>query len=189
MNRTIRLGKFLGLEWGLRPTAIVGSLILWVIFSIIAYIVLRDWPTAVWASLICTDLHWLGDILHQSGHALAAKSTGYPQKRWIIQHILLTTLYPKDEPLLSPAVHIRRALGGAPVSLLIAAVAGYFAFVTPPASPFWLFILQFIFWENLLLYGLGALLPANLLTRIGFDTDGDTLYKLWRGRAMSRATR
>lgn len=180
MNRTIRLGNFLGLQWSLRPNFIIGFLFLWVVFSLIAYWVLGDFTTAVWAGLICTDIHWLSDFLHQAGHALAAKSTGYPHKRWIIQHILLATIYPKDEPEIPNSYHWRRALGGIPVSLLLALIASYFVFINPPASPLWAFVAQFAFWENLLVFGLGALVPANTLLGIGFDLDGDTIYKLWK---------
>lgn len=174
--RAYKLGTFLGLQWTFHTSAIIGSLVLWLVYGLIAYFFLGDVRQAFWAGLVCADIHWLSDILHQSGHALAAKSTGYPQKRWIIQSILLATIYPKNEPELPKSVHYRRALGGVPVSFLIALIA----FLIQPESEFWQYIAHFTFWLNGLVFGLGALMPANHLMNIGFDLDGDSLLRIWR---------
>jgi hypothetical protein len=86
--------------------------------------------------------------------------------------VLGGTLYPRDEPELPAAVHIRRALGGPIGSLLLALVMGLIAWGLRPLGGLLYGLTLFAFWDNLLFFTLGALLP------LGF-TDGSTLMKYW----------
>jgi hypothetical protein len=89
---------------------------------------------------------------------------------------LITTLYPRNEPNLPARIHIRRALGGPPVSLALAVVALGIVLVARNAlgGPFWaLSVLFFI--QNFFIFFLGAFLP------LGF-TDGSTLLRYARQR-------
>jgi hypothetical protein len=83
---------------------------------------------------------------------------------------LSSSLYPANEPPLPGPVHIRRALGGAPFSGLLALVAAALALLLPGGVVGGL--LWFLFAENVLVFSLGALLP------LGF-TDGSTLLHWW----------
>jgi hypothetical protein len=174
-----RIGYLHGLELTAMPSAAAGSALLWVSLAIAARRYARLSPAAAAvAGLAGMVLHWLSATAHQLGHAQAARTTGYAM-RGIRYHTLLTTsLYPSGEPPLSAEIHIRRALGGAPVSLTLGAcsalatstlrrqrnAAGFLA---------WQFCI-----DNLLVLGLGAFLP------LGF-TDGSTLLD-WVPRLRGR---
>jgi hypothetical protein len=88
--------------------------------------------------------------------------------RWVLGG----TLYPRDEPELPAAVHIKRALGGPLGSLLLAMVMGVVSLVLRPSGGLLYGLVAFGFWDNLLFFTLGALLP------MGF-TDGSTLLRYW----------
>ena len=181
MTKTRFFGNWCGVDWGYWPLAVWGSLGLWAVLAGSLWWRVGDVPSAVAGGFLGMSLHWLGEALHQAGHAWVAKRVGYPQSRWIFLHLFIAAQYPKDEPTLPTAVHRRRALGGLPASLLVSALAAVWLFLLTPASPLWLAIAQFVFWENLLLFSLGALLPLYTITGMGFETDGDTLWRL-RGK-------
>ena len=180
MTKTRMLGRWWGVAWGYWPLAIWCSLGLWVGLGWWLWGRVGDVPTAVGGGLLCVLAHWLGEMAHQGGHAWVAKRVGYPQSRWVFVHLLLAAQYPPDEPPLPNATHRRRAWGGVPVSLGVAAVAGLWLLGFAPVSPLWTAVAQFVFWENLLVFGLGALLPIYTLFGRGFETDGDALYRFWR---------
>jgi hypothetical protein len=170
-----RIGKVAGIDLTVRFSAVVGSIGLWVVIagaaSVLVGIPLGE---AMLGALGAVFFHWASEIVHQLGHAWAARSTGYPMSGVLLWGILGTSLYPTDEPPLPGAVHIRRALGGPPASLILTLLAGVVALVLRPLdqTPGW--IAAFVFLENLLVYTLGAFVP------LGF-TDGSTLLK-WRGK-------
>ncbi len=175
MANKIKLGKVGGLSLSAAPSAIGGSVLLWVALGGLVAGLLDVSPVeAVVGGLICAMLHWLSEFLHQVGHAVAARRTGYPMTGAHFWGVLSTSLYPSDEAALPAAIHIRRALGGPCASLLLALVAAIVAGLLRPVdeTPGW--IAAFAFLENLLVFGLGALLP------LGF-TDGSTLLE-WRGK-------
>lgn len=180
MTKTTFLGKWLGVEWGYWPLALWCSVGLWLALAGWLWGRVGDWPTAVAGGLLCLMIHWLGEMLHQAGHAFMAKRVGHPQSRWVFLHLLLAAQYPKNEPKLPTAVHLRRAMGGIPVSVALSVVAAVWLFRFTPASPLWLAVAQFTFWENLLVYALGALFPLHTISGRAFETDGDTLLRLWR---------
>ena len=175
MANKIKLGKVAGLSLSVAPSAIAGSALLWAVLGGLVAGLLDVSPVeAVVGGLIGVVLHWLSEFIHQVGHAVAARRTGYPMTGVRFWGVLSTSLYPGDEPALPAAIHIRRALGGPCASLLLALVAAVAAWLLRPVdeTPGW--IGAFFFLENLLVFGLGALLP------LGF-TDGSTLLE-WRGK-------
>lgn len=174
--KTYQLGRLAGIPLTARPSAALGTLLLWALLSAIG-IALLGLPigATILAGLIGTLLHWFSDLVHQLGHAWAARRSGYPMAELRLWGILSSSLYPIDEPPLPARVHIQRALGGPLASLLLSAVAGAIALTPrPPGSvSYWLAL--FFFLENLFVFTLQALVP------LGFN-DGGTLWYWWPRR-------
>ena len=89
--------------------------------------------------------------------------------------VLAASLYPPDEPELPPATHIRRALGGIPMSAVAALIGAALAVVTQPLGGVVWAVIVFFALDNLIVFTFGSLLP------LGF-TDGSTLLHYWRKR-------
>ena len=89
-------------------------------------------------------------------------------------------LYPLDEPELPARTHVRRALGGPVMSLIVTIVAVVIAWLMRSAGSPYTWIAVFTVLDNFLIFTLGAFLP------LGF-TDGSTLLRLWRARNASPA--
>lgn len=169
--KTIQLGKIMGTFISAKMPAIISSLILWLVLGAAGYYLFDlSAAAAVGGGLAGTALHWLSDLLHQLGHVRAARRTGWPMQRLHFHWFLIASFYPRNEPELPAAIHVRRALGGIPVSLLLSLVGLLLMLVLRTTGGLPLILSQFFFWENLLVFGLGALLP------LGF-TDGSTLLK------------
>jgi Zn-dependent protease len=128
--------------------------------------------------MVCALVMAVSDWLHQMGHAWAARRTGYPMVGINFFSVLSTSEYPRREPKLPGRVHIRRALGGFWVNVLIGLLAlaalRFFAPVdTPPA-----WVLGFTAFYNFVALGLGAFVPIDLPGVL--TTDGATILKHWR---------
>ncbi|HYP41954.1 MAG TPA: hypothetical protein VEX13_16470 [Chloroflexia bacterium] len=166
------LGRVAGLSLSAAPSALIGSLVLWVLLSAVGLLLLKLSPVEVLLlSLAGVILHWVSDVLHQFGHAWAARQTGHPMIGVRLWWLLTSSVYPPDEPQLPRSVHTRRALGGPIASLLVGALAALPLLAIPTGTgPWWLAL--FFCLDNLLVLGLGAFLP------LGF-TDGSTLLKLY----------
>ena len=69
-----RVGTLHGVRLFLRPSSILGSLLLWLLFRRVAerQLGLEEDEVKTAASLL-TIAHWLSDLLHQLGHARAAR--------------------------------------------------------------------------------------------------------------------
>jgi hypothetical protein len=173
MKGEIKLGQIAGLRLSAVPSAIIGSILLWIALFVvgIGLIKLRI-DRAVIGATAAFVLHWLGEIIHQFGHAWAARRTGYPMTGIRFWGVLSASVYP-DEPPLPAAVHIRRALGGPSISAIVALLAGILL-VLAPGNGLLFWVARFFFLDNLFIFTLGALLP------LGF-TDGSTLL-YWRGK-------
>lgn len=90
--------------------------------------------------------------------------------------VLARSLYSKDEPELSPKIHVRRALGGPAGNLALALFAGIVTWSLQPFGGLMYWFAMFLFLENLLVFSFGAMLP------LGF-TNGSALLKWWgRGK-------
>lgn len=170
------LGTVLGVEVWFTQSSLLLSGLLWLLFGVAAAVWLKlPWGVAVGMAGTAVLLHWLGELLHQLGHAWVARRVGYPMRKLVSWLVLFGSSYPKDEPPLHATIHIRRALGGPAVSLAITLIAGLLLLILPaPGSPGSI-LTAFVFWENLLVFFLGAFLP------LGF-TDGSTLLTWWPRR-------
>lgn len=168
--RDISLGRLAGLRLSAEPSALFGALGLWTLLTMLgAVIIPLPIGVAILGGLLGAIAHFLSELLHQLGHAWAARRTGYPMTGVRYWFLLGTSIYPADEPALPGRIHIRRALGGPIVSVLIGLVAAALTLLLNGLAG-WL--LLFIAIENLLVFGLGAFLP------LGF-TDGSTILQWW----------
>lgn len=169
------LGQIAGLRLTAAPSAASGTLLIWLLLSAVGYGLL-DLPlgTAAWGGLIAALLHRLASLIHNLGHAWAARRAGYPMRDARFGLLLAAARYPKDEPKLPAVVHIRRALGGPVLSFLVALATAGWLLIGRPAAGVGAWLVWFFFLDNLLVYTLGALLP------LGF-TDGSTIL-YWRQR-------
>ena len=165
-----------GLNLTAKPSAIIGSLALWIVLSGVGLAWLKlSIGEAILGGLIATLLHWVSELLHQLGHARAARRTGYPMIGIRAWGVLSTSVYPDDEPPLPASIHIRRALGGPSVSIVVGILIGSLALTLRDSAGLLRWFAQFVALENLLVFGLGAFLP------LGF-TDGSTLLRYWGQR-------
>ncbi|RMG89599.1 MAG: hypothetical protein D6706_21065 [Chloroflexi bacterium] len=178
MKRTYRPGKLFGLELQITPSAIWSTLALWAILTLVGWAGLKMAPgTAVLGGLLATFIHWDNELMHQLGHAWAARRTGYPMTGLRTWYLLSASLYPRDEGSLPAEIHIRRALGGPPVSIALAILGGILVWLLPSGTLlYWLAL--FFALENLFVFGLGAFVP------LGF-TDGSTLLTWWPRRGQT----
>ncbi len=176
MKRRWRLGQVLGVEIWFRLNSLLLSVVLWLLFSGAAVFWLQfSLGQAVVVGGTAVLLHWLGDTAHHLGHAYAARRVNYPMEKIISWYVLMTSVYPKNEPPLHANIHIQRALGGPAASLLISIIAGVLLLLLPATRSIVYVLTAFAFWENFLVFFLGAFLP------LGF-TDGSTLLTWWPRR-------
>src|SRR2546423_15637677 len=101
------------------PSAVAGSLALWGAWTgVAARALAAPRGAAAVGGLIAVGLHWASALVHQLGHARAARRTGHRMAGIRCFALLSASLYPPDEPPLPGAVHRRRALGRPSASLL-----------------------------------------------------------------------
>jgi Zn-dependent protease len=165
--------RLLGLELIITPSAWLGDVLLFMLLYVIGInLIGLSQAEAIIGALIGVILHFVSVFLHHYGHALAARSTGYPMTGIRLWAFLGTSLYPKGEPELPAKTHIRRASGGPAMNLIVGgiAVALLLALGETRGVAWWL--VAFFAFDNLIVFGLGSLLP------LGF-TDGSTLLRYW----------
>src|SRR5215216_1042960 len=120
MARTYAIGRVAGLQLSAESSAIIASVLLWMLLSGSGTLGLGVPPAvAIAAGLVSVLLHWGSDIVHQLGHARVARAVGHPMIGIRLWGMLSASVYPSDEGSLPASVHIRRALGGPPASLLL----------------------------------------------------------------------
>lgn len=176
--KTIMLGKLGDLKLSAKPNTLIGLILLWIILALLGWAFLHlPIPAALIGGLIAALIHFASEIIHQLGHAAAARRTGHPMKGMRFWWILAQSLYPSDEGDLPPATHIQRALGGPFISLIVATVAGVIALLLAPLNELTFYrlayyLVAFAFVDNLFFFFIGSLLP------LGF-TDGSTLLRYW----------
>ena len=177
MRTSLRLGTFASLSLSASPTALLGSIVLWLALTGIAIGLLHFTAgEAVVSALIAVALHWISETLHQLGHARAARQTGFPMLGIRYWGLLSTSLYPSDEPALPAELHIQRATGGPLMSanvVIVAAVILLLLRLSRATSAVWWLGIFFLL-DNLLVFTLGALLPLR------FADGGTLLY--WRDK-------
>lgn len=138
------------------------------------------------AGVLSAVIFFVSELLHHTGHALAAHLVGYPMRGIHFFSVLAGSVYPADEPALAPRLHIRRALGGFWVNVLLGLLAWPLAAylfpqgteILPPVISVVAWLAAFTTVTNLLVLGLGAFIPIKLPG--GGWTDGGTLLHYWR---------
>jgi hypothetical protein len=176
MEQVLPLGTVAGLRLSAKPSAALGSLIILALaFGVVLWLLGASVGEALLFGVLAVMVHWLSDIAHQLGHSLAARRTAHPMVGIRLWFIFSTALYPDDEPPLPAAIHIRRALGGPPMSLGVSLIALILALLLRPLGGVIWWLAVFCLLDNLLIFGLGAFLP------LGF-TDGSTLLHWWPRR-------
>lgn len=174
--KTIHLGKLGPLMISAFPNVVIGIAALWVIFTAIAYLMIRlSLPESLIGGFIATLIHYSLDTLHHFGHYLAGKRVGYPMKGVRFWWILGQSIYPSDEPELPAQTHVQRALGGPIFSGLIAIIAGIVTWLLIPRGGLSYWLALFAFLESLFVFSLGAFIPLPVL-------DGGTLLRYWSKR-------
>ncbi len=172
------VGKIAGLQLSVDPLMVAGGLVLFAVLGEIALGVLHaSVRAAIAGAVLAVILHYVSVLAHQFGHAWAAEQTGHPMSgiRLGTFGLLSTSIYPKDEPPLPAAIHIRRALGGAIGSVAFTLVAAATALALREINPALGWVGVFFVFDTFVVLGLGALLP------LGF-TDGSTLLYWWPKR-------
>jgi len=175
MKRRFSLGRFAGLDLSAGPSVLPGSV---AIAALVAFFFWRSGrPTAraLSGGLMAVPLHWLSDLVHNLGHAIAALQTGYPMRGVHFWGVLGMSLYPRDEPPLPAEIHIRRALGG-PIASTLLALAAFALRLAVRAPGMGRDLALFLALDNLIL-GVGALFPLPM-------TDGGTLRTWWPRRGL-----
>lgn len=173
MPHKIALGNLFGLEISAKPSALFGFLSLWIVLGAIGFLVLHfAFLESLLGGLIAALLHFFSELLHQLGHAGAARNTGYPMRGIRFVYVLAFSLYPKDEPELSGKIHIRRALGGPAVSFVVSVIAFLILLIAQNYGGLFYWLALWFFLDNFFVFFLGAFLP------LGF-TDGSSILKWW----------
>lgn len=179
--KNMHSGSIAGMEIIILPLALFVSLALWVVFGLVAFAVLgMGFGVAVLVGLVVTLLHWLSELVHHLGHALAARRTGYPMQSVQVGGIygfLALSSYPPGEPTLPDSIHIRRAVGGPIASLCMTLIFGIIALFL--RGPFW-WVAIFLCAENLI-FTIQFFVPLGKL----LDNDGNTLLRWWLGRGKA----
>jgi Zn-dependent protease len=178
MRRKLRLGKWAGWEWSADWNVLPSAVILALGLSLGAAATMNlPIETAIIAGLLATGLHYIYDVLHNLGHALAARRTGYPMRGIHFFMILVGSIYPRDEPPLPGKIHIQRALGGPIMSLIVTIILGLLAILAWDGGGIGRFVTTVGFLSNLLIFTIGALIPP---LRFGwFSNDGGTILTWW----------
>lgn len=162
---------------GLLSTLALIPLLGWVAALQMRFNLLEALAAGTLATLLYVACEWL----HQMGHARAAHATGYPMRgiRYVFTGLSVCE-YPPDEPELPAALHIRRALGGFWINVIIGTLLAPYAFFAWVQGGVLGWVLAFTAVINFFVLGLGALLPIDIPGV--FTIDGGTLWRYWRKR-------
>lgn len=168
--KSIHLGKLFGLKITMIPLMYAGIAFIWISLSLVGYFMF-DIPLSesITLGFIATLLHYASELIHCLGHAVAARSTGYAMIgiRFGMIGIFAQTMYPKNEPELPSAIHIRRALGGPIANLILSVIL--FA-ILPLWRGNWYWLGLFIFLDNLFVHALQVFLPIRF-------NDGSIIFR------------
>jgi hypothetical protein len=172
------LGTLAGLRLTAIPAALLGSIAFYVIAIGLMAVFNIPIASAALGGVIVVILHWFSELVHQLGHAWAARRTGYPMVgiRFGTYGVLGTSLYPPDEPALPAKIHLRRASGGPIFSAWLSAIAFLVILMTSRGvDALWAFISWCFFLDNFLVMTLQVFIP------LGFN-DGATIWRWIRKR-------
>ena len=187
--RSITVGPVLGLRTSLQPLFWPSYLALAVVAGVLAHTLVHlTLGLSVLAGGLSALIFLVCEWLHQYGHSLAARSVGGPMAGIRFFNLFSASEYPADDPALPPAAHVRRALGGFGVNLVLGLLFLPVALklwphgreILPPAASLVAWLAGFGLVMNVLVLGLGALLPLRIPG--GGLNDGGTLLKYWLER-------
>lgn len=168
--KSIQLGKLFNLQISFIPFLFAGVAFIWLGLTLLGYFSFNiPLGESILLGFLGMFLHYISELIHCLGHAVTARSTGHPMNgiRFGLLGIFAQTMYPKDEPELPSATHIRRALGG-PIANLIVSLILFV--ILPFWRGNWYWLGLFIFLDNLFVYTLQVFLP------VGFN-DGSTILR------------
>ena len=176
MNREFRVFTLYGLPVSVVPGFFAGTGLTLLALAGIGLFALGFGliPTLAGA-VAATALMWLSELVHQLGHAIAARRAGHPMIAITLGRYLVlgTSVYPANEGELPPAIHIRRALGGPVASLIVSAFALPIALALRPAGGAPFAVAAFVFLLNFFAYTLQVALPLRF-------NDGEVLWRYLR---------
>jgi Zn-dependent protease len=184
MRSSLVAFRLFGLRVTVAPAAMASFIGLALVCAVLAARLAHlTFGAALLAGVLSALLFFISEILHHLGHALAARLTGYPMTGIHFFLILAGSVYPPDEPDLPAGTHVRRALGGfwvnVPVGLPFWPVASALwprgTEILPPFVSVLAWVAGFMAVTNIVVLGLGALIPLPLPG--GGVTDGGTLVK------------
>jgi Zn-dependent protease len=120
-----KLFRWLGIDWLATPYAWL-SIPFYVSIGL-AVVLLGRSPRSV-GGRVCTGIVYgfilIGmNVIHTIGHILSGKTVGAPMKANLVTATFHVNLYPDDPPSLPPRIHLRRALGGPLLNILVGSVA------------------------------------------------------------------
>jgi hypothetical protein len=108
--------------------------------------------------------HALGQFVHQLGHVLAARATGYPMTGIRYEYGFAYSEYPPGEPPLPDSVHIRRSFGGvAGTTLVLTFAALLWLRRGMEATWFTRWLLAFVLLDSVLLFIGSVILSDGVL--------------------------
>jgi Zn-dependent protease len=172
--------KLFGLDLTFTRAAFYWHLGLALLSAGLAYWLLGLDPGALTAGALSALVFFVSELLHQLGHAWAARRTGYPMTGIHFFSLFAGSVYPADEPPLPRQVHIQRSLGGFWVNVVIGLLLVPFAVAAWPAGGVGAWLLAFGVVANLFVLGLGALVPLRVPGGDGGVSDGGALLRYWR---------
>ncbi len=187
--RPIVIGPVLGLRTTLMPPFWPSYIALAVLASFLALALVHlTLGMAITAGILSALLFLVCEWLHQFGHSLAARLVGHPMIGIRFFNLFSASEYPSGEPRLPPQIHVRRALGGFWVNIVIGLLLLPIAVnlwprggeILPPAGGLVAWLAGFGLFANLIVLGLGALLPLKIPG--GGLNDGATLLHFWLER-------
>lgn len=174
MLRRFHLFKLAGLTVSFDLTAVIGLAIFGVFLAWLAGTLLPLSPSeAILAAVLSLVIHVISEFLHNVGHSIAARRTGYPMTGLNYYLVIAMSLYPEDEGELPPQVHIRRALGGPLFSMVVMVVCLLILLALWNQDGVIRFVAGFAFGVNLVIFSVGALLPLRIPNV--FESDGGTI--------------
>ena len=169
--------NFLGMRVEVKRGIIIPAVVIALALGLIAYRLINlSLVESIIGAIVGVLLYYLSSIVHHYGHHIAAKRTGHPMSHVNMWGIIGTSAYPDDEGELPPQVHVRRAIGGPIMSIIVSIVSFLVVMALNSIAGslvWWLLVWWTI--SNFFIYTLGALTP------LGF-TDASTLLHYGRQR-------
>jgi hypothetical protein len=184
--RRIIIGPVFGLRTTLMPLFWPSYIVLAMLAAYLAHsLVHLTLELSSLAGVLSALMFLVCEWLHQFGHSMAARLVGHPMIGIRFFNLFSASEYPSDEPPLPPQAHVRRALGGFWVNIVIGLLLLPIAVklwphgreILPPAVSLVAWLAGFGLFVNLIGLGLGALLPVKIPG--GGLTDGGTLLHYW----------